>query len=135
MRRSPVSKTEKTKPEKPMFTESRIGLSQCQGRDLSYVLLRMLGAIPLVFLAQYAKGDDTSAAAGQVVGRSSNQSGLLLCRPGPGEAWQIVPLKGSLNSGDLLVGIPSAQLDSENGALRLAFLGNLDGLSPFPVIE
>jgi hypothetical protein len=75
------------------------------------------------------------ADTGSAAGRSLSEPGLLLGRPKAGEAWQVIPEKEALPAGALLIGLAGAQLDSENGAIRLSFLGNLDGLSPFPIIE
>src|SRR4051812_43789722 len=62
------------------------------------------------------------------------QRGSILRREKPGEKWQYVNDKETLRAGDLLVGLPGAQLESRNRAVKLAFLTDF-GDSPFPVIE
>jgi hypothetical protein len=78
-----------------------------------------------------SRGADT----GQSAARSLSEAGLLLSRLKPGDQWQVIPPERSLTGGELLIGLTGAQLDSENGSVRLTFIGNLGGQSRFPIIE
>jgi hypothetical protein len=112
-----------------MIKQLRIGPGQrpCQRRTASTALL--LVALFLVPVA--LRGADSGPAAG----RSLSEAGLLLGRPKPGDDWQVIPAKQALPAEELLIGITGAQLDSENGAVGVSFIGNLGGLSKFPIIE
>src|SRR6516165_5907776 len=70
-----------------------------------------------------SRGADT----GQSAARSLSEAGLLLSRLKPGDQWQVIPPERSLTGGELLIGLTGAQLDSENGSVRLTFIGNLGG--------
>jgi hypothetical protein len=69
------------------------------------------------------------------VARCVTEAGLLVRREGPDKPWRPVENKEELFSGDLLVGGFAAALDSRNGAVRLSLQSDLDGASPFPIIE
>jgi hypothetical protein len=57
-------------------------------------------------------------------------------RRSPGEkTWHIVKQNQPVPAGDLLVGLPGAMVDSNNGSVRLALLADLDRLSPYPIRE
>jgi hypothetical protein len=76
-----------------------------------------------------------SAAAGSAVGHSMSEKGMLVRRDKPGGTWQVVNQKEALNSGELLVGLPGAQVDAANRAVRLTLHSDLQGLSPYPIHE
>jgi hypothetical protein len=69
------------------------------------------------------------------VARCVSADGLLVRREAPGKSWRVVENKEELFSGDLLVGGLGAAMDSGNGAVRLSLQSDLDGASPFPIIE
>ena len=71
----------------------------------------------------------------QEVGKLVSPHGTLYQRTKPGEAWRIVPAKGAVYAGDLLLGLPGAVLETGKGTIRLTFLGNLDKNSPNPILE
>jgi hypothetical protein len=58
-----------------------------------------------------------------------------MVRPAADSAWHAVKAGERLPAGELLVGFPGAAIDSENGAIHLNMLGDLDRNSPYPVIE
>jgi hypothetical protein len=68
-------------------------------------------------------------------GKSLTAKATMLRRVKPGKPWKVVDKKEKLYSGDLLVGMPDAQLRSRNGAVRLDFLSDLDKNSPYPIQE
>jgi hypothetical protein len=94
-----------------------------------YVRLLALGLILLGSVA--AVRADTGAAAA----RAASEPGLLLGRAQPGADWQVIPQKETIPAGELVIGLTGAQLDSENGAVRVSFFGNLSGQARFPIIE
>src|SRR4051794_37923172 len=55
------------------------------------------------------------------VGKNLTAKATMLRREKPQTPWKIVNKKETLYSGDLLVGMPDAQLASRNGAVRLDF--------------
>jgi hypothetical protein len=78
------------------------------------------------------KAEDPERA---VVGKSLSPKAMIFRRAAPGKDWELVDEKESLYSGYLLLGLPSAQLESANKAVTMTFLSDLDGTSPFPIIE
>jgi hypothetical protein len=71
----------------------------------------------------------------KVAGKCLTPTGTMIRREAPDKPWEIVKSKEDLHSGDLLVGLPGAMLASKNNAVRLAFLVDLEGKSPFPIKE
>jgi hypothetical protein len=59
----------------------------------------------------------------------------LLRREAPDKPWQIVKENEELSSGDLILGGAEGALDSKDGAVRLAVVGDVDGSAPLPVLE
>jgi hypothetical protein len=76
-----------------------------------------------------------TAAERQEIGKLVSPHGTLFSRTKPGEAWQIVPDKGAVYAGDLILGLPGAVLETGKGTIRLKFLGDLDRNSPNPIFE
>jgi hypothetical protein len=74
-------------------------------------------------------------AEGKSVATCASKSGSVLRRTGPGNKWQVVRENEQLVSGQLLVGLPGAIVDSNNGAVRLSLLADLGQNSPYPVKE
>jgi hypothetical protein len=62
-------------------------------------------------------------------------SGAFLARPAPDQPWRFVAPGAPVPAGELVLGGPESTLDSANGAVRLTFIGDLDGTSPLPVLE
>jgi len=69
------------------------------------------------------------------VATSAGENGTLVRRKTPGQPWHFVTHGESLPGGELIVGAPGAVLDSANGAVRAEMLTDLDGQSPYPVVE
>jgi hypothetical protein len=69
------------------------------------------------------------------IGKLMSAEGTLFQRGKLGEAWRIVPAKGAVHAGDLLLGMPGAVVETAKGAVRLTFLGDLDKNSPYPILE
>lgn len=84
-----------------------------------------------------AARDDAAKSA--PAGTSRSPKGMFLSRDEPGEkwtpgtAWSVVGDKAPLPAGHLLVGLPGAEFDSANGAIRVNMLTDFD--SPQPVME
>jgi hypothetical protein len=90
----------------------------------------LLAALVLMSLAGAA--DD---AGKSVVAKSATEAASMIRHEAPGKAWQLVPGKADLSSGETLIGENGATLVSKDGAVRLTFLGNLAGTGRFPVVE
>ena len=105
-------------------------------------LLRRVGVFALVFalgpvagLPGTGPGQQANAGEGRpAVAKLLTPKGTLVARAKPGADWKLVDQGQPLYAGDLLMG-PGAQLETRNGAVRLAFLGDPFRLSPHPVIE
>jgi hypothetical protein len=89
-------------------------------------------AIGLVLMYSSAAADD---AARTVVAKCTTEAPSMIRQDAPGKPWQAVPGKSDLVSGELLLGESGATLVSANGAVRLTFLSDLNGLSRFPIVE
>jgi hypothetical protein len=59
----------------------------------------------------------------------------IVRRVAPDKPWQLVKEGEKLSTGDLLVGMPGAAIDSADGAVRLALLSDPDRRSPYPILE
>jgi hypothetical protein len=75
------------------------------------------------------------AAERVVVGKCATESGTILRRQPGAKNWEAVKKGEPIYSGDLNVGLPGAAIDSTNGAVRIELLADLDGTSPFPILE
>jgi hypothetical protein len=78
-----------------------------------------------------ARADQAPAPAARCVSPTAS----LLHRPAPDKPWQVVKEGEALAPGDLILGAADAALESADGAVRLEFVGDLSGTSPFPVLE
>jgi hypothetical protein len=85
----------------------------------------------LLLLAQAAP----ASADGPAVARCVTEAASVLRRPAPDQPWQPVAANQTLTPGGTLLGVTDAAIDSADGAVRLAFVGDLTGASPFPVLE
>lgn len=82
----------------------------------------------------------STLAAGQpgprvVVAISSSPAATFSARPAGGKAFQTVPDKADLFSGDLHVSLPGGSLTSKNGAVTVKALADFDSKSPLPILE
>jgi hypothetical protein len=89
-----------------------------------------LGAWLVCGNAPPARAGDTGG-----VGRSLSADATIFRRAKPGDEWKTVAKNEGLVSGDLLIGLPGAAVESANRAVRLNFLADLDRLSPHPIRE
>jgi hypothetical protein len=69
------------------------------------------------------------------VAKCASDEGVLVSREGPDKAWQFPAKDSAIHGGDQLVGGAGATLDSKNGAVRLRFVGDISGTSPYPIVE
>src|SRR5262245_29780545 len=77
------------------------------------VLASVLG-LGLAGIGSSALGDDSKPSDKRtVVAKSAAPLGMLVSRDAPGNPWKLVPLKGDVTSGDLLIGLPGAMLVSK----------------------
>jgi hypothetical protein len=68
-------------------------------------------------------------------GTCAGEDGSIVRREAPGKPWQLVKHGEQLFTGDLLVGMPGALIDSADKAIRLTLLSDPDKQSPYPVLE
>ena len=61
---------------------------------------------------------------------------LLLRKAGPEKPWEVVKGKGTeFHAGDTVLGGFGTPLNSANGAVQLRLMGDVNGDSPFPIVE
>src|SRR5947209_3017355 len=59
--------------------------------------------------------------------KNASAKGLIIRREGPvGSPWMVVDDKESLPTGQMLIGLPGAMLDSANGGIHLNMRSDLD---------
>src|SRR5437870_1543931 len=94
-------------------------------------------SVGLTALALLAPGGSARAGenkAGAGVGKCVPGAGALLQRQGE-KGWRSVTAKDALPADALLVALPKAEIESANGAVRLAMLADVGHRGPFPVLE
>jgi hypothetical protein len=106
-------------------------------RSRAVVLTVLLVPFGLVGPSSLSGAEEPKAPGGN---RAAAATGItptatLLRREESGTAWHVVKQNEALPSGDLILGLPGAMLDSKNGGVRAALLTDLGGQSPYPVIE
>jgi hypothetical protein len=62
-------------------------------------------------------------------------TGSMIARPKPDQPWQVIKEKGTLHTGDLIIGLHGARLETKKGGIRLGMLSDPDHTAPFPVLE
>lgn len=97
------------------------------GRMLSVLICLIYIGQPVSFGAEKANG--------KAVGTLTTADGTILARSNPEAKWKAIEKNGSIQAGDLLVGIPGAEVQSQNGAVTIRFLTDFAENSPFPVVE
>jgi hypothetical protein len=90
-------------------------------------------AVCLPALPGRAADEPKTAAPRVVAGTYQSQKGMLLARQGADGPWQAVAADAPLYTGDLLIGMAGAVLDSSNKAVRLQLQADYD--SPLPLLE
>src|SRR2546426_615783 len=84
------------------------------------------------------RGDDGKAQPKRPrmpVGQLVTPTASALRRPAPDQPWQIIKEKETVFSGDLILGGAGGALQTTNGAVRVSLLGDMNGLSPHPIVE
>jgi hypothetical protein len=97
-------------------------------------------ALPLLALALPARAaDDKPTAQPQekrvAAGICVTETASLMRREAPDKPWQVVKEGDELFTGDQTMGGVHGALDTRDGAVRLIVVGDVDGLSPIPVLE
>jgi hypothetical protein len=82
-----------------------------------------------------ATGDEHADSKRSAVGKCISATGSAVRREALGKPWQLVEENETLHSGDLILGMPGAKLESRDGAVQLVFWTDLTGTSPSPVKE
>jgi hypothetical protein len=77
-------------------------------------------------------GQESSRAA---VAKCQTETGSIIRREAVGKPWQVVAKDEALRAGDLLIGLPGATLQSNDGKVVLSFRPDLTGREPLPIIE
>jgi hypothetical protein len=93
-----------------------------------------LAALPALLLIPGPLLPAAEAARAEA-GKNIGAAGTLISREAPGKPWHGVGHDEKLYTGDLIVGPLGAELASKDGAVRVLFLGDIDHLSPFPILE
>jgi hypothetical protein len=94
-----------------------------------------LAALACALLPGPTAADQPKPAPGQpAVGKVAADSGVVARAPGA-TTWRLLKTGDPVLSGDQLVALPIAHIDSANGAVRLDMLADLSRSSPFPVLE
>lgn len=78
--------------------------------------------------------DDDKPAAKKVVAKLVSETCSLIRRPAPDQPWKVVTKGEDLNAGELLIAVPHAVIETPSG-VRLEMHADLEGQSPFPIIE
>jgi hypothetical protein len=96
---------------------------------------RRAGALAAALLAVWAAPALHAADERKPAGTCASADATIVRREAPGKPWQVVKHGEQLFTGDLLVGMPGAAIDSADGAVRLALLSDPDKQSPYPILE
>jgi hypothetical protein len=96
---------------------------------------RRAGALAAALLAVWAAPALRAAEERKPAGTCASGDATIVRREGPGKPWQVVKHGEQLFTGDLLVGMPGAAIDSADGAVRLDLLSDPDRRSPYPILE
>lgn len=104
-----------------------------------HMLIRGLGVLGLLAIGSVATADEqpqpTKKAPRVAVAKLATESGSVFRRESEDKPWTVVKKGEELFTGDLVVGLPGASVDSLNGAFRLTFRADLTRKSPFPILE
>lgn len=99
-------------------------------------LFLMLGLL-LPLVVQPVSAADTARPKPEprvAVGKCISPTASLVRREAGGQAWKVVAQNEEVFSGDLLLAVPLAMIELKKG-VRLGLLADLDGRTPFPIIE
>jgi len=95
----------------------------------------LLAAFVLALGQPSASGFDEKKPARAVVAKSVAETGGILRREAPDKPWQIVKKGEELYSGDLILGLPFAAIETINGAFRITFKLDYSKRGPYPILE
>jgi hypothetical protein len=93
---------------------------------------RLFGAILLALVVPAFAVGQTERVA---VATSESPAATFSARPAGGNIFTVVPDKGDLFAGDLLVSLPGGTLISKNGAISVKSLADFDSRSPLPILD
>lgn len=89
----------------------------------------LAGMQPAVSAQETPKGE--RVAVGKVV----TPTGSIIARKPGATKFDVIKQGESVYSGDLLVALPGAVIESKNGMVQLSMHADLDHLSPYPILE
>src|SRR5947209_3133604 len=107
-------------------------LGNCPRRPVLVILRLVLAGAMAAASASGLRGDEQGQ---NDIGRCCSEAGSILRRAPGQRTWELVPRDGALKNEEALLGAVDGCLDSANGGVRLLFRGDLDGSSPFPIVE
>ena len=70
-----------------------------------------------------------------VVAKATSPAATFTARPTPDAAFKVLPAGAELSAGDLLVALPGAALQSNDGGVAVTSLADYDNRSPLPILE
>jgi hypothetical protein len=79
------------------------------------------------------RGDESKK--GQPAGTCASEPASILRRAAGEASWHPLAQNEAVNTGDLLVGMPGSMVTSQNGAVRLSMMADLDRTSRHPILE
>jgi hypothetical protein len=92
----------------------------------------MISALVAGLCIAIATGQNVDRVA---VGKSKSPAAAFAARSAGSSEFKILPANADLHSGDLLLTLPGALLESANGAVAVKSLADYDGKSPLPALE
>src|SRR5215471_13224755 len=78
--------------------------------------------------------DDDKPAGKKAVAKLVSETCSLIRRAAPDQPWKVVAKGEDLNADELLIAVPHAVIETASG-VRLEMHADLEGRSPFPIIE
>jgi hypothetical protein len=96
-------------------------------REHRMVAIALLIAWPALALAEPAER--------VAVAKATSPAATFSARPAGTKSFEVLPADTELKTGDLLVTLPGAALESKNAAVALKSFADYDGVSPLPILE
>lgn len=90
---------------------------------------------PVVAVALVLPGVAPAQPANGVVAKATSAAATFIARSNGGEGFRALPASADIATGELLVTLPGATLESKNKAVTLRSLANYDARSDSPVFE
>src|SRR5262245_16582091 len=126
------SQTDRVTFETPMSDQTR----RCRCRAILPTLLTPILLGILAFLAFPASAAEPKSTPKRTeVGTLITDDATILSREASDKPWKALKKNVAVSSGDLLVGLPPAVIESKNHSVKLALLTDLDDSSPYPILE